>query len=194
MIEKNIKFIEKHTGRKHTIEFDERKKYIIVIRNPISRFISAFNWRYKLVVEDGTQKDRFEGEKELLEKFNNVNQLAENLYDTKGNLLVDFSKPEFYIHHLKEDISYYLSNLLKECPKDNIVAVITTEKLKDDMKTYLDIDSKKHEKNNSNKKKMALSELGYHNLKKYLHKDYECIDKLYDLGAITKDRYEVLSV
>ena len=44
---KNIKFIEKHVGK---VKFRNNKKYYIIIRNPISRFVSAFDWRYKLVV------------------------------------------------------------------------------------------------------------------------------------------------
>ena len=39
--------------------------YAIVVRNPIDRAISAFNWRYKLVVTDELQKHRFYGEYEI---------------------------------------------------------------------------------------------------------------------------------
>lgn len=36
--------------------------YVVVLRNPVSRALSAFNWRYRLVVEEGGQKTRFAGE------------------------------------------------------------------------------------------------------------------------------------
>jgi hypothetical protein len=72
MINKNTKFTLIHIGKcgGFTVEtvlknnnydfdsvhiqkctFDSNKKYVIVIRNPISRFISAFYWRYKLVIK-----------------------------------------------------------------------------------------------------------------------------------------------
>lgn len=61
-----ILFYEKHMTN---VKFHRNKKYIIVIRNPISRFVSAFNWRYKLVVEDRVQENTFDGEKMILEKY-----------------------------------------------------------------------------------------------------------------------------
>ena len=57
---------------------------MIVIRNPIDRFISAFNWRYKLVVLDKTQEERFVGEKNTLIKYSRVNNLSENIGDFSG--------------------------------------------------------------------------------------------------------------
>ena len=35
----------------------ERSKYAIVVRNPVQRAISAFHWRYVLVVQDGRQEN-----------------------------------------------------------------------------------------------------------------------------------------
>lgn len=46
--------------------YQENQKYIIVARNPVERTVSAFNWRYKLVVVDEEQRDRFSGEYEVL--------------------------------------------------------------------------------------------------------------------------------
>ena len=54
--------------------------YAIVVRNPIDRAISAFNWRYKLVVIDETQKHRFDGEYDILKKYGTLNALSEELY------------------------------------------------------------------------------------------------------------------
>ena len=60
-------------------------KYIIIVRGPISRAISAFYWRYKLVVQTGEQRNRFPGEFEILQKYQTLNRIAENLYDEKGH-------------------------------------------------------------------------------------------------------------
>ena len=49
--------------------FKSKNKYIIIARGPISRVISAFNWRYKLVVETEIQKNRFKDEHKTLVKY-----------------------------------------------------------------------------------------------------------------------------
>lgn len=180
-----VRFHRTHMTR---VRFDPAKRYVIVIRNPIQRFVSAFHWRYKLVVVDKTQKGRFRGEAETLEHYGNANTLAETI-DT-------FNIHTSYIHHIKEDISYHLRDFLASAcsttKKDCIRGVITTEHLNEDVKTLFGVDNTIHEKRNS-LEKPALSPLGRANLRKYLEKDYECIDTLYKMGCLTEDQYAVLS-
>jgi len=169
------------------VNFDPNKKYVILLRNPIQRFISAFNWRCKLVLYEKSQLNRFVGEKNLLEKYQNVNQLAESLFTPDG-----FTKDQ-YIHHIHEDINFYLENFLKLCSKKNILAVITTETLDSDIKSIWNRVGEVPQLN-KNKESTYLSELGYQNLKQFLKKDYECIDKLYEMGLLTMEKYKILSV
>ncbi|WCO02980.1 hypothetical protein [Psychroserpens ponticola] len=185
---KEIKFIEKHVAE---VKFRSKKKYYIIIRNPISRFVSAFNWRYKLVVEDGVQKDRFEGEKAFLETYENVNTLAESIYNENDELVLDFKKEEFYIHHIKEDIDFYLGDVLKKCKKEHIIAVLATETLSEDIKRHFDINLTSHLK--KNKKSTHLSNLAINNLVRYLKKDYDCIERLNNMNLLTETQYEKLS-
>lgn len=185
---KDIKFFEKHVAK---LKFRKNKKYYIIIRNPISRFISAFDWRYKLVVEDEVQKDLFEGEYALLKKYGTVNNLAENIYNEKGELVLDFRNDDFYIHHIKEDIDFYLGDLLKKCKKKHILAVLATETLSEDLKKSFDITLTSHLK--KNKKKNELSSLALNNLIKYLEKDFECIERLNDMDLLTEIQYKKLS-
>ena len=187
---KNIKFTEKHICK---VKFNKTKDYIIVIRNPISRYISAYNWRYKLVIQDKVQENRFEGEKTHLEKYKTANQLAESIYDSNGNQVLDFQNRNFYIHHLKEDINYYIGDLLNKCKPENIKVVIATETLNDDMYEFFNIRVTSHEKKNAKNKDQELSELAYRNLKKYLIKDYDCIDLLREMNKISDSQYEILS-
>ena len=58
--DKNIKYQHAHMIE---VKYEKNKNYIIVIRNPIGRFISAFNWRYKLVCDSKEQENRFINEK-----------------------------------------------------------------------------------------------------------------------------------
>ena len=56
--------------------------YAIVVRNPIKRAISAFNWRFKLVVNDEAQRHRFKGEYEILQKYGTLNTYTQMVFWT----------------------------------------------------------------------------------------------------------------
>jgi hypothetical protein len=182
----NIEFTQIHVQK---AKFKENKKYVILLRNPVSRFISAFNWRYKLVLIDKTQKKRFYKEKNALEKYNNANNLAENIEN------YDDDEGEEYIHHIYEDINYYLSDFLRECKSENILGVITQENLFDDFRKIFNIEIDEIVKSRKNKSGMSkdISDTGYKLLKKYLWRDYECIEKLYEMGCLSKKQYRKLS-
>ena len=167
-------------------EFHTNDRYVIVIRNPIARFISAFNWRYKLVVLDKTQENRFAGEKNTLVQYDSVNTLAENIGE--------FDVHTTYIHHIYEDIQFYLHDFLKQCKKENIVGVVTQENLYHDIQQIFNIcDANTHINKNDSKNDTYISTLGYDRLKQYLHKDYACIDRLYAMGCLTQGQYDTLS-
>jgi hypothetical protein len=165
--------------------FNDNYKYLIIIRNPIDRFISAFNWRYKLVVLDKTQENRFVGEKDTLIKYKSANNLAEHIDDFYIN------KP--YIHHISEDINFYLNDFLIKCKKENILGVVTQEYLDDDIKQILNICSDNMHQNNNPSSDKYISNLGYDLLKQYLHNDYKCINKLFDMGCLSDKQYKILS-
>jgi hypothetical protein len=192
-----ISFEESHVCE---VKYNPTKNYIIIIRNPIQRFISAFYWRYHLVCDSKVQENRFNGEKKLLEKYITVDLLAKDLEYNKNIFTGDINKtyPQEeinsngnYIHHLKEDINYYLESFIDQCPKEKIVGVICTETLSHDMKLLFDINIQKHEKNNKKYDK-TITESSYKILKKYLVKDYQIIKKLFDKGCINEDKFKFL--
>ena len=166
--------------------FNENDKYLIIIRNPIDRFVSAFNWRNKLVVKDKIQENRFLGEKNTLIKYNCINTLAENI--------CDFDVNKTYIHHIYENIDFYLYDFLKNVKKENIICFVSQENLEYEMKEIFNISSDfiQLNKNNTVTDKY-LSELGKKLLKEYLQKDYECVDKLFHMGCLTQKQYDILS-
>jgi hypothetical protein len=176
-----VSYRKQHLKR---VWFDPDEKYVVCLRNPIERFVSAFHWRYKLVVVDKSQSNRFSGEKEVLERYESANKLAETI-DT-------FDIRETYIHHIKEDIAYYISDFVENAKKKNIMGVITTEYLNDDVMKLFGIRNTFHE-NRNELEKPVLSPLARAKLREYLKRDYECINKLYKMGCLTKEQYAVLS-
>lgn len=182
----NYKFILKHVKQANKINFNKHKNYVILIRNPIKRFISAYNWRYQLLINDKKQENRFDNEKETLIKTKNINNLIKILKEDIHFL------DNNYIHHIKENIESYLGKLLQKCLSKNILAVICAETLEEDLKDHFNIDLKTHKRNNKNNKTELNSE-EYNFLKNYLKNEYKCIDKLYELNCIDKNKYDILS-
>ena len=101
-----------------------------------------------MVVQTEEQRNRFPGEYDVLKKYHSLNNIAENLYDDKGNknslVISEINK----IHHLRENIYYYLGNFMKSCPPENIICVLTQENLEEDMLKYFNIKNASKEKYN----------------------------------------------
>lgn len=189
-LQKNkIKFSNLHIGK---VKYEKNKKYIIVIRNPIKRFISAFYWRYKLVCDDKVQKDRFINEKDILKKYKNVDNLCNDL-KINPNIFNGSPSSGNYIHHLKEDIYFYLNSFIENCPKKQILGVICTEIMKDDIKNIFDINLSEHEKLNDKYSK-TITNQSVEILKTYLKNDYMIIEKMYEYGWITNKQYNILKL
>jgi hypothetical protein len=173
---------------------DRTADYIIVIRNPTSRALSAFNWRYFLVVEDGCQRNRFPGEYSVLRRYGNLNNLAEKLF-TNDVLNTQVASDFECIHHLKENIHFYLGKIMKNIYDHQVLTVFAQESLDHDISTYLNVGNSLAENRFANQVpsyKLNLSTAAAHNLKRYLKKDYECIEELMKIRPTPHAPIEVL--
>ncbi|PWE18734.1 hypothetical protein DDZ18_03840 [Marinicauda salina] len=169
-------------------------KLLFLVRNPIERTISAFNWRRKLVVDEAVQKDRFAGEYDVIVKYGSINALAEALYTDAG--LDPLADSDFQtIHHLKEDIAHYLADLVGHASRDQIVSVMVTDYLNAYMKRVFGLDDVKrlHENRpNAVANDAELSERARANLRRYLQADYAVIKRLRERGFIDSQEFEML--
>ncbi len=165
------------------------KNYYIVARDPVSRCISAFNWRYRLVVTERSQMNRFDGEFEVLKKYGVLNNLAENLFDSRGVLEPAVAAEFETIHHLRERISFYLTDFLADCPPEKIKCVFMQETLNQDIERMLGVASSSiaKEKRNERPEGGRLSPRGKRNLVRYLQEDYNCLFHLYNIGRIDRE-------
>lgn len=180
------------------VRYSKNQSYLIVIRNPIDRAVSAFNWRYHLVVETEKQRNRFGGEWQILKNYSTLNSLSERLYDANDGVLNKRVSAEFRaIHHLREDISFYLSKMLKHVSPRQVYGIIKQHSLAEDCKSLLgpsvDIVWEKEHGSSVDLSKKELSVLAQKNLRRFLHQDFACILKLYNLGLMSWNDYELLS-
>ena len=169
--------------------FRKNMRYIILARNPITRTISAFNWRYKLVVVTEEQRHRYPGEFEALTQYGSINELSEALYDDDGIASPETIKAMRTIHHIRMDISFYLTKLLERCRPDQIEAVLMQETLNQDIAKVFGINNEYQIHENSDMRGPPLSSKARKNLMRFLHRDYEALARLYAWGKIDKGTF-----
>ena len=102
-------------------------------------------------------------------------------------------KYNFLNKHIQRVHNFYIGNFLNKCKAENIRGIIMTETLKEDLNRIFNINDEIPHRLKNKEYDTTLSELGYNNLKKYLNKDYECIDKLYKMNLLTQGQYDILS-
>jgi len=163
--------------------------YLIVVRDPLVRAISAFRWRYRLVVSEGSQRDRFPGEYTILSHQRSFGRMAELLY-CDGRLDNAIASELLCIHHLKENISFYLTDLLNRLQKNQVLGVISQETLSEDSERILGIRVTHRLNYNGGSDVLELSETARLNAFRFLADDYKCIYRLYCLGCLSDAAYK----
>lgn len=179
------------------VTMDTNCDYLICLRNPISRAISAYEWRRKLVILDPppNQAARFRGEFDALSSYDSFSDLASRLYDSNSQLDELIARDFQLIHHLRESISFYVKPLLPILTPLNVYGVISQESLSSDCKKLLGIDSKNvaSRKNYSRRESLdTLSVRAVINLKRYLHSDYACLASLWSAGILEDHQFKSL--
>ena len=119
-------------------------------------------------------------EKAIMEKYSDVNNLVRDMDNLDLN----------HIHHIKEDIDFHLGRLLEMIDPKNL-KVVVLDTIAEDMKRHYDIDVKKHHNKNPDNKKYLTDE-NRAKVKEYVAKDYACIQKIYDMGLISREQYDIL--
>ena len=121
-------------------------------------------------------------------KYGCLNNLAEALYLKDGTPNKTAHREIRRIHHMREDISFYLGDLLNRCQPNQIVAVLMQETLDDDVLRVFGYKNELREHNNEAiGEDRELSAIGLANLKRFFSEDYEALTKLYSWGKIKRE-------
>ena len=172
-------------------------QFIFTIRHPIDRLISAFNFKYtRGIIRRGN--DHFEGEIEGFKYFKTIQNLAENLYNKDGSENLEAINFCFNCDHINYGLHHYLNNFNETYN----IRVIRHEYLKEDYKNIFNKNIILPEENtqpnfisNINSKyrnytKIEITKKMYNNLKRFLKKDMDIIERLEKYNLITKEYKE----
>ncbi|MEL7254165.1 MAG: hypothetical protein AAGL23_08315 [Pseudomonadota bacterium] len=174
--------------------YKPRNRYLFVVRNPIDRAISAFNWRQRLVHEEARPDHRFPGEAEVLTKYGTLEALALALYD--GDSLVPEVASEFRrIHHLREDMAFYLDPAIPVLSADQVFAVLCQETLDADIEARLGVPTPGRVHDNRSRtatEKTVLSPAARANLARFLDRDFAALEWLMTLFPLREDQRDAL--
>lgn len=179
------------------VSVDTNCDYLICLRNPISRAISAYEWRKKLVVLDPppNQAERFRGEFDVLNTYSSFFDLATRLYQSNSCLNELVARDFQLVHHLRESISFYLKPLLPILTPLNVYGVICQESLSVDCEKLLGVNPNgmAERKNFSRiESPITLGSQAVNNLKRFLHKDYQCLVSLWSRGILDDNQFKSL--
>ena len=179
------------------VTLDSSCDYLICLRNPVSRAISAYEWRKKLVISDPppNQANRFRGEFDVLNTYSSFSDLASKLYQRDSSLNELVARDFRLVHHLRESISFYLKPLLPVLTASNVYGVICQENLSADCEMLLGIMPNGITEKKNDLRRESLSTLGEKavvNLKRYLHDDYACLTTLWTKGILNDCQFNSL--
>lgn len=185
-----LTFSEVHI-RPFSMNDGKKRRCIILLRNPIARALSAFNWRKRIVISEQKQTNRFPGEERALKNWESLNSLAEALYDKKGALVESVASDFESIHHLRESIHFYFSDVSIRDLHKSVAGVLLQESLGEDFKRIFHSGAKLPNQKRNRQGHMHLSVEARNNLAQYLERDYEVIRELYKYNLLNEEQYSI---
>jgi hypothetical protein len=157
--------------------FSDDFDYLFVLRSPLRRAVSAFNYRHAHVVQLGTEATRFEGEREVLLNFESLSDLAE-IVISDGEVLPEGLAAWSRIHHLgDESFETYLDPLVTQISKEQIFGVFLTNRLGSDIRRKLFVKPVKRRDSSQFPRPgdKRLTSLAEQNLRALLAKDFSLL-------------------
>jgi hypothetical protein len=179
------------------------RRYVILARDPVARFVSAFNWRTHLYrtgclppanATDRLSQLRHRAEEEFLLSYENANALAEKLDPTGKYEVGPTSDLMGLIGHVPQGFRWYLGRLLEQIEPWQIAGVVCTERLAEDFGHLFGFRPAMELNRPAGNFSTNLSEKGRVNLVREFLDEYATLKKLADMadeaGVPMSTRYE----
>jgi hypothetical protein len=185
---------------------DPEGQYIVVVRDPLTRFVSAFNWRKHLYLtrklpqnkhNSPTVELRSRAEREFLFLFENANALAEHLGAESHQGINATASMMRLIGHISQGFQWHLDSLLNKIRPDQISGVICMERLPMDFEYLFGFQPSLQLNCRQTTDETFLSEQGRANLALEFHSEFVTLEKLSSLisraGIPMSMRYDPVS-
>ena len=162
-------------------------RYVILVRDPVARFVSAFNWRKHLystgvlprVNTNGPLSElRHQAEREFLFLFESANALAEQLGADASSEVSPASALLSLIGHVPQGFDWYLGNLIEQIEPKQIVGIICTENLSGDFEHLFGFPPSEDQNRLNYTLGVQISEKGRANMVRECYKEYTVLHKL----------------
>jgi len=178
-------------------------RYVVLVRDPVARFVSAFNWRRHLFNndrlpaahhEDPIASLRHRAEWELLQQFDDANALAERLVQTGQHEVSPLATMTTLIGHVPQGFAWYLGGLLDQLEPGQLAGVIATERLGDDFERLFGFRPTAERNRLQASRGTGLSAAGRANLAREFAEEYRILERLAELaeraGVVMSVRYD----
>ena len=167
------------------------RRYVVLVRDPVARFVSAFNWRRHLLENDllpvacsadPIARLRHRAEREFLASFDGVNAFAERLVRTGEHDVSVLTTLMQLVGHVPQGFAWYLDDLLDGIAPAQLAAVIATERLADDFEAVFGFRPVAERNRHYASRGTELSVQGRANLAREFAVEYRTLDRLADLA------------
>jgi len=167
------------------------RRYVVLVRDPVARFVSAFNWRRHLLGngllpaahdQDPIARLRHQFEWTFLSQFADVNALAERLGRPEAHDVSPMSTLTALIGHVPQGFGWYLDDLLDRIQPGQLLGVICTERLVDDCETVFGFRPTAERNRLAGTRASDLSPSGRANLARELEPEYRTLRRLADVA------------
>jgi hypothetical protein len=167
------------------------RRYVILARDPVARFVSAFNWRTHLYrtgrlpptnASQRISRMRHRAEEEFLFSFENANALAEQLVPAGVFDVCPTSVLMGLIGQVPQGFQWYLGRLLDHIEPWQIAGVVCTERLAEDFARLFGFRPTRELNRPAGNFSTHLSEQGRANLAREFLDEYATLKKLADMA------------
>lgn len=166
-------------------EYGPERRYVVLVRDPVARFVSAFNWRRHLLAEGSLNSPdeplgrlRHETERALLTAFADVISFAEALVPKPGYEVSPAMTMMQVIGHVPQGFSWYLDGLLRRIEPGQLLGVVQMERFAADIEHLFRFTPTVRRNAHAGSVTPPLSPLGLANLTRVLAPEYETLGEL----------------
>ena len=178
-------------------------RYVVLVRDPVARFVSAFNWRRHLLEndllpaarkEDPIARLRHRCEAEFLRLFADADDFATRLVRGGRFDVSAIGTMMTLIGHVPQGFAWYLGGLLNQLEPGQLAGVIATERLGDDFERLFGFRPTAERNRLQASRGTGLSAAGRANLAREFAEEYCILERLAELaeraGVMMSVRYD----